>query len=127
MKRGWVLYDATCRLCLDLNQRFHPLLNHMGFETIPLQTGWVKEKMGFSADQVLTPEQLNEMRVLTPKGLFYGGGEALIYLSQFIWWGKPFYWISFVPGARWLIGKAYEIVARNRHCYGKVCSLGDLK
>ncbi|WP_303674144.1 thiol-disulfide oxidoreductase DCC family protein [Vampirovibrio chlorellavorus] len=125
MSEGWVLYDANCRLCLDLNQRFQPLLNRYGFETLPLQTGWVKEKMGFSADHELTADELKEMRVLTPSGKFYGGSEALIYISRFIWWGRPFYWMSFLPGARWVVGKIYQFIARNRHCYGKVCALND--
>lgn len=127
MSKGWVLYDGNCRLCLDFIQRFQPLLNRHGFEVVPQQTGWVKEKMGFSADQELTHEQLNEMRVLTHSGIIYGGGNALIYLSQFIWWGKPLYWASYLPGVRWIIGKIYQFVARNRHCYGKVCVLKDLK
>lgn len=127
MSRGWVLYDANCRLCLDFNQRFKPLLNRCGFETLPLQTGWVKEKMGFSADQVLRSEDLKEMLVLTSSGRFYGGGEALIYLSRFIWWGKPLYWVSSLPGVRWVIDKLYQFIARNRHCYGKVCALREGK
>ncbi len=127
MSKGWVLYDGNCRLCLDFIQRFQPLLNRLGFETVPQQTGWVKEKMGFSADHELTQGQLNEMRVLTSSGIFYGGGNALIYLSQFIWWGKPLYWASCIPGVRWIIGKIYQFIARNRHCYGKVCALKDMK
>ncbi len=125
MFQGWVLYDGTCRLCLDLNQRFKPILSSNGFETLPLQTDWVKEKLGFGVEQVLTPEHLSEMRVLTPTGIFYGGGDALIYLSQCIWWAKPFYWLSLLPGMRWLIGKGYHLLASKRHCYGKACTLKD--
>jgi hypothetical protein len=39
--RGWVLFDAECRLCTVSAKRFAPLLHRHQFALTPLQTPWV--------------------------------------------------------------------------------------
>jgi predicted DCC family thiol-disulfide oxidoreductase YuxK len=58
--RGWVLYDASCTLCLALAARAQPTLQAGGFQFEPLQSPWVRELLDLPEDQLLV-----EMRVLT--------------------------------------------------------------
>ena len=111
-----MLYDAECRFCLRLARRFEPLLASRRLELLPLQTPWVRAKLGL-ADSLL----LTEMRLLLPDGTHFGGADALIEISRRYWWAWPLRQMTRIPAARRLVHRGYRWVARRRHCAPGIC------
>ena len=106
---GWVFYDGHCRLCTGLINRLRGPLVRRGYLPVPLQRGWVQERLG------LTPERaLDEMLVLTTGGEILGGADAVVYLAKRIWWGWPLAAVAQIPGANRVLRWLYRFVARRR-------------
>lgn len=121
-RQNWVLYDGECGICMTLINGFQGLFQHYRFEPLPLQTDWVKERLGYSSDEQ-KQELLKEMRVLTETGQVYGGADAILYIARSIWWAYPFYLVSFLPGIKPLLRKTYKEIAARRHCNSEHCTL----
>jgi predicted DCC family thiol-disulfide oxidoreductase YuxK len=117
--RGWVLFDGHCPLCSRLACRFGPMLYRHRLATLPLQTPWVNERLTQRGEQLLA-----EMRFLIQDGTLFGGADALIELARRIWWAKPIFWLSRVPGAKRVMRKAYVRVASRRSCLAGACQVG---
>lgn len=115
--KGWILYDAECPFCLRLARCFKwGLLRHR-FEPLPLQTPWVRARLG------LTNKQLRaEMRFLRADGRLFGGGDALLEISRHLWWTWPLALAGRVSVVMKLIRLVYRCVARNRPCAHGTCS-----
>lgn len=120
--KGWVLYDGDCTICIRLIRRLEPLLAKVHLETAPLQTEWVKERLGYT-DPAQREALLKEMRVLTNTGQIYGGADAVLYLAGQFWWAMPLVWLSCFPGFKTLLNLGYRWVAANRHCSAQGCSI----
>jgi predicted DCC family thiol-disulfide oxidoreductase YuxK len=120
--QGWVLYDADCALCTRLIQRLAPLFSRCGLEALPLQTDWVKERLGCAGEEDRAA-LLQEMRILTAAGVIYGGAEAVLYLARQFWWSYPFFLLSYLPGIQFLLRCTYRWIAVNRHCSARGCAL----
>jgi predicted DCC family thiol-disulfide oxidoreductase YuxK len=108
--KAWVLYDADCGACIRLARRFENVLARRGFELLPLQTPWVRERLGFSDAQLLA-----EMRLLFADGKTFGGADAVVRLAKQIWWAWPMWLISRTPGAMPLLRRGYRWFAHRRH------------
>jgi predicted DCC family thiol-disulfide oxidoreductase YuxK len=113
---GWILYDGECRHCTAAANHFAKIFRTRGFEFLPLQTPWVRERLSLRADQ-----PLEEMRVLTNTGQDFGGGDAVIFLARQIWWMRPFFALAQLPGMRRLIDRAYRWIAAHRGCSHGSC------
>ncbi len=116
VKNGWVLYDASCRMCVGLAMRFRALLARGGFEIEALQAEWVRKKLGRGAG-----EPLKEMKVLAENGNIFGGAAALMRIAHAFWWARPLTWLAALPGAMPLLDRAYQGVAARRHCANASC------
>jgi len=81
---GCVLFDAECLFCTRLATRVAPLLHRHGFELAPLQTPWAMKLLGRGRGNTWT-----EMLLLTPERAIYGGADALLELTKWIWWARP--------------------------------------
>jgi predicted DCC family thiol-disulfide oxidoreductase YuxK len=101
-------------LCIRWVERIRTPLERHGFTFLPLQSAGVRESLGL-------PERdlLKEMRVITREGSIYGGADALVYLSQFIF--KPLFWLGHLPGAKPLLRFAYNFLATHRTCDANGC------
>ncbi|HUA37119.1 MAG TPA: DCC1-like thiol-disulfide oxidoreductase family protein [Candidatus Sulfopaludibacter sp.] len=119
---GWVLYDANCNFCTRLAQRFQPLLARRHFELLPLQTPWVRARLGLADSRLLA-----EMRVLLPDGTNFGGADALIEISRRYWWAWPIRQMTRLPTVRELVRRGYRWVARRRNCARGICNITNLK
>jgi len=117
-RRGWVLYDGDCSLCLGMVDRFAGTLRRRGFDLNPLQAPWVVERLALPPDRLL-----EEMKVLTAGGEVIGGAEAVLYLSRAIWWAWPLYAVGRIPVMKPVLRRAYRWVAERRHCAGGVCQV----
>ena len=116
-----VLYDAECRFCLAFVRRFERLLVRHGFALLPLQTLWVRNRLGLSDEQLLA-----EMRLLLPDGNLFGGADALVEISRSYWWAFPLRVLARIPGGRRCLRAIYRWIARHRfwflgRCMGQEC------
>jgi predicted DCC family thiol-disulfide oxidoreductase YuxK len=115
--RGWILYDADCRFCTASAKRFQRLFRRRGFYFLPLQTPWVRQRLGS-----VPGAPLEEMRVLRRDGEDFGGVDALIFLARQIWWARPLCTLAKLPRVHGLIDSGYRWVARHRGCTHAACS-----
>ena len=116
--KGWVFYDADCPFCRAWVGRTHGLLARRGLHFVPLQSDWVKARLGLE-DNV----SFDEMKLLTAGGKIYGGADALVRLARSIWWAWPVFAFAQIPGVPRILRLIYRHVARNRHCLGGRCGL----
>ena len=114
---GWVFYDGACSLCTRTARLFAGTLLRRNFRLAPLQRGWVQERLGVGLAQALT-----EMRVVTATGTILGGADALVYVARRIWWARPLDLLARIPGSMPVLRLFYRLVARHRHCAGRVCA-----
>ena len=117
-RRGWVLYDGQCALCIRLAGRFRSLLNSRGFGLAPLQSEALRQRLDLPRP---SGEPLSEMCVLMPDGKFYGGADGLLELAGEFWWACPLRGLARVPGMRGLMRKCYRGLAARRHCFNGAC------
>jgi predicted DCC family thiol-disulfide oxidoreductase YuxK len=113
--RGFILYDAECRMCRDMMRRFERTFTSRGFAFAPLQ---LELKPG---------ERPSEMRVRTVAGRDFGGADAVLYLAGFVWWGYPLRWFSKFPGAKRLLHRIYREIAFRRTCDNGACLLPEAR
>lgn len=110
----WVCYDGECALCSGGARRFGRLLKRYSFELVPLQTPWVRDRLGLAPGAV--PKEI----VLLTGGRTFGGADACVEMARQVWWGKPFAAASRLPGVMPILRWVYAFIARNRY-FGKVC------
>jgi predicted DCC family thiol-disulfide oxidoreductase YuxK len=122
-RRGLVLYDGQCPLCLKsvaLLKRLDWLRRFSYLDA--------RERADLPAGAAADPEKLlQEMHVLTPGGRLHHGFAALRWMA----WRLPLLWplapLLYLPGVPRLGQRLYLWVARNRFrlvpCHGGVCSL----
>jgi len=121
--KGWLLYDGSCTLCLQVVKQFKFIWNQVPLQSEALQAGWVKERL-----KLTSPEDeailLSAMRVLTVTGVVYEGAGSVLYILSQFWWGKPLAWIGSLAFVKSVLEFCYQWVAKRRHCSsGSVCSI----
>jgi predicted DCC family thiol-disulfide oxidoreductase YuxK len=115
---GWVLYDGDCRLCADMARRFRRLLEGRHLDLLPLQTPWVKARLGLPEKQLLS-----EMRLLRPDGKYFGGADAVLEIGRHFWWAWPLQLIGRIPVVKKILRAGYWWIARNRTCGKGACEI----
>jgi len=120
-EKGLVFYDADCRMCVALARRFAHVLGGRGFTLLPLQTPWVRGRLGLTETQLLA-----EMRLLLPGGKILGGADAVLEISRRFSWARPLYSIGRVPALTPLLRSAYGWIARYRRCGNGACEIVGL-
>jgi predicted DCC family thiol-disulfide oxidoreductase YuxK len=115
---GWVLYDGNCGFCSRWVPYWEKTLRKRGFLIAPLQADWVAGKFD------LSPEELQaDFRLLVIGGEKIAGANVYRYLMRRIWWAKPLYFISILPGFRKLFDAGYRLFADNRYRISRSCGL----
>jgi len=115
---GWLLYDADCPFCTRSARRVERLIGTRGYAILPLQTPWVRDRLGLSATA-----PWREMIVLTHDGDRAGGADAALRLAEAFWWGVPLAWLGRRPGVHALLRRGYAWIAARRSCAGGACAL----
>ena len=105
--RGWILYDGECSFCRGLASRFENTFNQRGFGFTPFPAG----------------PRPPEMRVRTTDHRDFGGADAVVFLSRYIWWASPLFFLSKLPGARPFLHRIYREIAARRSCDNGACRL----
>ena len=116
--RGWVLYDDECGVCHRTVPFFGGTLRKLGFGIAPLQSEWVRARIGELAD-----DQLNYMRLLFPDGRQILGPDVYRYFMKRVWWSYPIYVLSVLPLLRAVFDWAYRTFAANRYWVARTCGL----
>ncbi len=109
-REGWILYDGDCSLCSGPAGRFAPPLIRRGFSLTPLQTPWVAQRLGLKPGEI--PD---EMKLLTAKGVVFGGHQALLQIARRTWWGWIFHVLFRLPGMDAAGAHCYRWMADRRH------------
>ncbi len=115
---GWVLYDGECPLCINAALKLGPWLRRHHFQLTPLQTPWVRQRLG-----LLPEEPLTEMKWLAADGRVFGGADALVQIARMIWWTWPLFALAQIPGTMILLRKVYRRIAAGRTCSNKQCAV----
>jgi acetyl esterase len=116
--RGWVLYDGQCGFCSASVRRVINIIRRRGFEAVPLQTPWVRERTGLDEATLL-----RDMRLLLNDGRLISGADAYLYVMRRIWWTLPAALLFSLPGLHWAFSRAYRWVATNRGQISRACGL----
>jgi predicted DCC family thiol-disulfide oxidoreductase YuxK len=106
---AWVLYDGACGVCRTQAGFWAPILGRRGFEVLPLQDERVKARL------VEVDGLLDDFRVVTRDGRMFVGSEAYRHAMKRIGWLRPIYWLSMLPGFRWVFDRLYRTLADRRH------------
>lgn len=114
--RGWVGYDGDCPLCVGLARRFERTLRRRRFDVAPLQTPWLRERLGLPADDAPT-----EMRLLTLEDQVFGGADAVIEIARHVWWAWPVFAFAQMSAGRAILHAGYRWIAKRRNCLGGAC------
>jgi predicted DCC family thiol-disulfide oxidoreductase YuxK len=116
--KEWLFYDAECAICRGWVQRLRKRLHRQGIGVAPLQAEWVGERLGLAPGEL--PE---EMKLLTSTGEIFGGADAILYLARYFWWGWGLRVVAHLPGARFVLRRAYAWLARHRYCLKGGCKV----
>ena len=113
--RGWLFYDAECRVCRRIARGLEPLLNRRDLAITPLQAPHAGALLGLSREELL-----REMRFLlddgSPAGRLTGGADAVVALAREIGWARPIVWLAQIPGVMPLLRRGYRWIAAKRNC-----------
>ena len=119
--QGWVLYDARCGICSRWVPFWRSTLQGIGLAIAPLQSSWVRARAGLS-DETLAAD----LRLLLDDGTQIVGANAYRYVMRRIWWARPFYVLSVLPGLRRLFDLSYRRFADNRYRLSHTCGLSHV-
>ncbi len=64
------------------------------------------------------------MGLIDPDSAYHGGPAAVRTILAHLWWGRPIFLMSLLPGVRQLFDAGYRWVAKHRHCHGGACAIG---
>jgi predicted DCC family thiol-disulfide oxidoreductase YuxK len=113
---GWVLFDGSCGVCSRLALRWTPTLRRLGFETEPLQSPWVVDRLGLPEDVLI-----NDIRLLHPDGSLTSGPDVYRFVMKRLWWAYPFYLLTRLPILSSVFNWGYRAFARHRFRISKSC------
>lgn len=115
---GWILYDDSCGFCRRWIPFWESALRRQGFGIAPLQAEWVASRLEIGEERLL-----DDIRLLLADGRNFAGAEVYRYAMSRIWWTRPLYLISILPGFRRIFDMCYRLFAKNRHRISDACGL----
>ncbi len=118
LPRGQIFYDDSCGLCSASYRRFGPITERRGFSWIPLQEPRARTLLNLEGDEMPA-----ELQLFTRTGRLLGGIDAILYVVKSIWWARPFWLVSKIPGVRPVLRVMYRWVAQHRHAISGTCRI----
>lgn len=116
--RGWVFYDAECRLCVRGVRRWGGLFARRGFVWVPLQTPGAAAQLGIPEGRLW-----EEMWLRMADGRVVSGVASWSEMLRAVWWLWPLGVLLGLPGIRYFARFVYRWIARNRYCFGGRCAI----
>jgi len=120
---GWVLYDGACGFCQWWIPFWSGTLAKIGLDIAPLQTEWVRERLGLIDEAAL----IEDLRLLTTDGEQVLGADVYRYALRRIWWAYGFYLLSIAPLLRDVFDWTYRTFKANRYRIFKTCRMPPLE
>jgi predicted DCC family thiol-disulfide oxidoreductase YuxK len=115
---GWLLYDASCGICVRLMRLVEPVFVRRGFGAEALQSAWVKNNIGLNETALVA-----DFRILLVDSRRIDGADAYRYLFRRVWWLTPLYMFSELPGCKTIFDRMYRLVADNRWRISRACGI----
>jgi predicted DCC family thiol-disulfide oxidoreductase YuxK len=119
-REGWILYDGGCGFCFRWVHLWKKVVERPGFALKDLQTAYADGSLKISQENLL-----DDIQVLTRSGELKSGADAYLYVTQRIWWARPFYAIFSLPGFNWILWRGYRWFNRNRYRISSHCPLPE--
>jgi predicted DCC family thiol-disulfide oxidoreductase YuxK len=115
-----VLYDRDCGLCTATAKRLRRWDRAGRLVLLPLQDADSSTRPGIAASARDLPLAAALHVVDERTGAIHAGGDAAIAIGSALpGIGQLARVVGSVPPVRWGIGRAYDLVARNRHRIGR--------
>ncbi len=111
--RGWLFFDAECRFCTRVAKWLAGPMRRRGLAVAPLQDPRVGALLALSRE-----EQLLALRFVIEEGTQFSGADAMLALAREMWWARPLFWLSRLPGIMPWLRAGYRWTARHRNCPG---------
>ena len=115
---GVVFYDGECAICTRGVRRFQSVLARRRITLTPLQTPDACARLAIREE-----DRPKEMRLRLEDGTVFGGAAAVVEIARRIWWARPLWALSRLPGAMRPMRAAYGWAARHRGCANGVCRI----
>jgi predicted DCC family thiol-disulfide oxidoreductase YuxK len=125
MQRLTLLFDGSCSLCQASVARARRFDRNQRIEFLDLHDPQAATRF----PQVNRDEAMRLMQAVDSNGNVYAGVDAWASMGRLLPGWNLIAWILLIPGIRWLAGKIYAWVARNRYrwnrtaCADGTCSL----
>ena len=106
-----VLFDGSCNLCRASARRVRQLDTRGRIELVDLH----EPSAAVRFPQVDREVAMKWMQAVDPSGRIYSGADAWARIGLLLPGWRLLAWMLLVPGVRWMAGKAYAWIARNRY------------
>jgi predicted DCC family thiol-disulfide oxidoreductase YuxK len=117
-----VLYDGACSLCRASARRVRRFDRRGRIELLDLADPSAAERF----PQVDREVAMKWMQAVDRRGQVSSGADAWARIGLLLPGWKLLAWLLLVPGLRWLAGKVYAWIARNRYRWNRaVCQDGS--
>ena len=119
-----VLFDGACNLCRASARRVRQLDRRGRIELLDLHQPSAAERF----PQVDREEAMKWMQAVDRRGRIFSGADAWARIGLLLPGWNLLAWMLLVPGVRWVAGKAYAWIARNRYRWNRaVCQDGSCR
>jgi predicted DCC family thiol-disulfide oxidoreductase YuxK len=114
-----VMYDRDCGLCQATARRLDRWDRHDRLEMLSLQDAALSDRP-LVVQAARDNPVLEELHVLDERsGRIDAGGDAALAIASALPGGRLIRPLRSFPPARWVVGAAYGLIARNRHVIGR--------
>jgi len=110
-----VLFDGACNLCRASARRVRQLDRRGRIELLDLHQPSAAERF----PQVDREEAMKWMQAVDRRGRIFSGADAWARIGLLLPGWNLLAWMLLVPGVRWIAGKAYAWIARNRYRWNR--------
>jgi predicted DCC family thiol-disulfide oxidoreductase YuxK len=119
-----VLFDGTCNLCRGSAERVRRFDKAQHIEFLDLRDPAAQQRF----PRVNREEAMRWMQAVDSDGKVFSGSDAWARIGRLLPGWKFVAWILLVPGIRWIAGKVYVWIARNRYRWNRaVCEDGSCR
>ena len=119
-----VLFDGSCNLCRASAARVRRFDHANRIEFLDVNDPVALQRF----PQVNREEALRWMQAVDSNGKVFSGSDAWARIGSRLPGWKLVAWLLLVPGIRWLAGKIYAWIARNRYRWNReLCEDGTCR
>jgi predicted DCC family thiol-disulfide oxidoreductase YuxK len=116
-----VLFDGSCNLCRGSAERARRFDKAQRIEFLDLHDPDAQQRF----PQVNREEALRLMQAVDSNGRVFSGSDAWARIGALLPGWNLVAWILLIPGIRWIAGRVYGWIARNRYRWNRaVCEDG---